>query len=337
MKCPRPLLSHADVHAEGEGGRSRGAGPFARPAQRRFWGGPEREKNWPPREDRARQVSDDGGGVRVADIREVSLEDLLAAGRVLFGPTFRADGQAWRADLKTTYRRRALETHPDRARAVGRSESDLSAEFRRVTEAYRVLSQLRAGPPPSSRRSPSPPPAAGRRSGRGASAAPFKGPGKGGGRVEPRARTTKRTEPPGHRVRYPVSLETLPRRRLKLAEYLYYSGRVPFTAFAESIAWQRRQRPPVGRIAVEWGFLEADDVGRIMEERRVRCAQTIPFGEFAVRLGYLTSFQLLAVLGRQLRMQRRIGSYFVERGLLDPLEIDDLRARIQSHNARWPR
>jgi len=255
---------------------------------------------------------------------------------VLFGPTFRADGQAWRADLKTTYRRRALETHPDRARAVGRSESDLSAEFRRVAEAYRVLSQLRAGPSPSRGRS-SPPPAAGKRTGRGAASAPFKEPRKDGARVEPWARPAKRTERPGHRVRYKVSPETLPRRRLRLAEYLYYSGRVPFTAFVESIAWQRRQRPPVGRIAVEWGFLEPDDVGRIMEERRARCAQAIPFGEFAVRLGYLTSFQLLAVLGRQLRMQRRIGTYFVERGLLDPLEIDDLRARIQSHNARWPR
>jgi len=290
-------------------------------------------ENWPLREERARQVSDDAGGVRVVQRPTESLENLLAAGRVLFGPTFRADGQAWRADLKTTYRRRALETHPDRARAVGRSESDLSAEFRRVAEAYRVLSQLRAGPVPPSGKAPSPPPSAGRRAGRGASAAASV--------PEPDRRTgapaAGPADAPGHRVRYSVHPEALPRRRLRLAEYLYYSGRVPWTAWAESIAWQRRQRPPVGRIAVEWGFLEPDDVGRIMEERRVRSAQSIPFGEFAVRLGYLTSFQLLAVLGRQRRTQKRIGAYFVERGLLDPSEIDLVRARIQRHNARWPR
>ncbi len=52
-------------------------------------------------------------------------------------------------------------------------------------------------------------------------------------------------------------------------------------------------------------------------------------------MGYLTSFQLLAVLGRQLRLQRRIGEFFVERGLLQPDELDALRARMWIHNARW--
>jgi hypothetical protein len=103
----------------------------------------------------------------------------------------------------------------------------------------------------------------------------------------------------------------------------------------EAIAWQRAQRPPVGRIAVEWGFLEPDDVARILEERRARSAGGVPFGEFAVRLGYLTSFQVLAVLGRQLRQQRRIGEFFVAQGLVEADEIDDLRRRLARHNARW--
>jgi hypothetical protein len=132
-----------------------------------------------------------------------------------------------------------------------------------------------------------------------------------------------------------VHPEALPRRRLRFAEYLYYSGRVPWTAFVEAISWQRAQRPPVGRIAVEWGFLEPDDVARILEERRARSAGAVPFGEFAVRLGYLTSFQVLAVLGRQLRQQRRIGEFFVQQGLLEADEIDDLRRRLARHNARW--
>ncbi len=72
-----------------------------------------------------------------------------------------------------------------------------------------------------------------------------------------------------------------------------------------------------------------------MEERRVRGAQQVPFGEFAVRMGYLTSFQLLAVLGRQLRMQKRIGEFFVEHGFIEASEIDDIRRRILRHNVRW--
>jgi hypothetical protein len=127
----------------------------------------------------------------------------------------------------------------------------------------------------------------------------------------------------------------MPRRKLRFAEFLYHSGRVPWTAFVESITWQRAQRPPVGRIAVEWGFLEPEDVGRIMEERRQQGAHQVPFGEFAVRMGYLTAFQLLAVLGRQLRMQKRIGAYFVEHGYIEADEIDDIRRRILRHNVRW--
>ncbi|MGC4000191.1 MAG: molecular chaperone DnaJ [Anaeromyxobacter sp.] len=331
------------------------------------------------------------------DTLQVTLEDVIAAGRVLFGPAFHAQGQGWRADLKTTYKRRALETHPDRARSVGRSESDLSSEFRRVADAYRVLSQLAAGPlptaapvdppapprpprprpPPTARAArPQPPPAqppppaaepppgarrpaseardAARRRAEAAAAAAAAEAAANAAAPEPPPGRAQRPAPsaaapgpaaapardpgstvPGHRVRYSVHPDQLPRRKLRFAEYLYYTGRVPWTALVEAIAWQRTQRPPVGRIAVEWGFLEPDDVGRILEQRRVESATATPFGEYAVRLGYLTSFQLLAVLGRQLRLQRRIGEFFVARGWLDAEEIDDLRRRIARHNAKW--
>jgi len=288
---------------------------------------------------------------------DVTQDDVVAAGQVLFGPAFRADGQGWRVDLKTTYRRRALETHPDRARATGRSENDLTREFRRVSDAYRVLSLLAGGPvplpgaPEAAAAQPSRPPRP-RRARRDPEPADAPPPRPRSARTAPpRAAHAEETarqpgpsappgeapsrDVPGHRVRYSVHPEALPRRRLRFAEYLYYTGRVPWTAFVEAIAWQRAQRPPVGRIAVEWGFLEPEDVARILEERRAKNASTVPFGEFAVRLGYLTSFQVLAVLGRQLRLQRRIGEFFVERGMLGAEEIDDLRRRISRHNAKW--
>jgi hypothetical protein len=305
------------------------AGPAFRPpgAAAFLEGGPgRRDENWLPAAERARQISG-GAGVRAMDTVQFTLEDMIAAGRVLFGPAFRADGLGWRADLKTTYRRRALETHPDRARSMGRSESDLAAEFRRVAEAYRVLSHLAAGPIPGPRPSARP----GSRERAAASArAPAEPP-----RSSPPSPGAARPDAPGHRVRYSVHPQDLPRRKLRFAEYLYYSGRVPWTVFVEALAWQRRQRPALGRLAVEWGFLEAEDVGRIMEERRVRGAQATPFGEFAVRLGYLTSFQLLALLGRQLRMQRRIGEFFLEKGLVDPGDLTEIQDRILRHNSRW--
>jgi hypothetical protein len=111
---------------------------------------------------------------------------------------------------------------------------------------------------------------------------------------------------------------------------------VSWTELVDAIAWQRAQRAPLGRIAVDFGFLARDDVGVILERRREAGANGVPFGEWAVRQGFLTSFQLLATLGQQLRQQRPIGRYFVDRGLLDAAEIEELRRRIFRHNARWP-
>ena len=136
-------------------------------------------------------------------------------------------------------------------------------------------------------------------------------------------------------MRPSVRPEDLPRRRLRFAEYLYYSGRVRWSELVEAIAWQRGQRPPIGRIAVELGFLAHDDVGVILERRRLAGANGIPFGEWAIRLGYLTPFQVLAILGQQLRSQRPIGQYFVERGILGPDEVEEVRHRIVRHNVRF--
>jgi hypothetical protein len=135
-------------------------------------------------------------------------------------------------------------------------------------------------------------------------------------------------------VRVGVSSDGLPRRRLRLAEYLYYAGIVPWSALVEAIAWQRAQRPPLGRVAVDFGFLASADVAEVLERRRAAGAAEVPFGEYAVREGYLTPFQLLASLGQQLRLQRRIGAFFVERGLLDEIGLEEAHRRLARHNAR---
>jgi hypothetical protein len=267
------------------------------------------------------------------ETQEITFEDVLRAGRILFGPAFIAEAAGWRDDLRSAYRRRALETHPDRARALGRAERELIREFAAVSDAYRLLSCLRAGPLPRGTvqgpppRPPWRPPHAARR--------PAPRP------AEPRATAPRQPAPhpqgftAGPRVRVGVRPQDLPRRRLRFAEYLYYSGRVRWTELAEAIAWQRAQRPALGRIAVEFGFLEPDDVGMLLERRREAGAAGVPFGEWAVRQGYLTPFQLLATLGQQLRLQRPIGQFFVERGLIDAGDIDLVRRRILRHNARF--
>lgn len=257
---------------------------------------------------------------------ERSWDGVLDAGRVLFGA--RAEtvlgGRGWRRELKRAYRRRALETHPDRARSLGRAESELAREFRAVVAAYQLLM-----------------------------AAPERLPARSRGRP-PAPRSTPRREPPAGRAR-PARDEApatpdrrrsrkaagsrgtgigLPQRRLRLAEFLFYSGRIPFEALVEGLAWQRRQRPPVGRIAVESGYLTQAQVLEVME-RRLRSGDVfVPFAEYATRIGLLTPFARLAVLGRQRKRQRRIGRFFAERGWVTEEELDAARGEMLMHNLR---
>jgi len=267
--------------------------------------------------------------------REVSWEELVHAGTVIFGPGFAAaaHGAGWRTELRAAWRRRVLETHPDRAAVLGRSEASLQREFRAVAEAFALLESFAAGSraPPSPRAGPAvaSPPGATHRPPPPRGAAPRPPPAPPPRAPPPRAApppTAQTAEGPGPR---------LPRRRLRFAEFLYYSGRVSWQSYVAAVAWQRGQRPAIGRLAVDLGLLGQRDVIDLLERRRREGAQTQPFGEFAVRRGFLTRSQLLAVVGRQKQGERRIGQYFVEQGLLTAEDLDGARLALFGHNARY--
>ena len=224
------------------------------------------------------------------------------AGELLFGPGFEPPrdqgGEAWQREVREAWRRRALETHPDRAAALGRDEREMAREFQALLEAYRTL---RPPGEPAAKAAPARPPAPRRPS----------------------------RAPVDHLHR-----GALPRRALLFAEYLYYSGRASWRNLVEAVAWQRRQRPAIGRIAVEWGHLDDGQVREVLQARR---GGAKPFGETAREMGLLTGAQLLALLGRQRRLQRRIGEYFVEAGILGQGEVPALEAELLAHNARFRR
>ncbi len=69
----------------------------------------------------------------------------MTAARTLFGPEARVNDEfVARLDepgLKRVFRKRALETHPDRAKTLGRSEMLMRAQFHRVNQAYELLAE----------------------------------------------------------------------------------------------------------------------------------------------------------------------------------------------------
>ncbi|MBK8171882.1 MAG: J domain-containing protein [Sandaracinaceae bacterium] len=105
--------------------------------------------------------------------------------------------------------------------------------------------------------------------------------------------------------------------RFRFAEFLVRTGRISRDTMVEAVRWQRRQRPSVGRLAVEAGFMTDDQVWEVLHERRKSHAFAERFVEFACKRGYLSQMQASAVVAKQERMHRRIGEYFIEQRLFD--------------------
>ncbi len=238
----------------------------------------------------------------MGSVETATREQLLRAARLVLGPERTPEvGEGLRlSELRQAFRRRALETHPDRAALLGRPEPELAAEYNALAEAYRLLEahaarrvRLNTKPAPAPRDGAAPAPSS------------------------------------DHYAGSPV-----PRRPLRLAEWLYYSGAVSWRSAVEAVTWQRRQRPPLGRLATDWGWLAAGEVALLLAGRRRDGRPGEPLGEYAVRKGRLTRAQLLALLGRQRRLQRRIGTYFVESGILREEEIAAACGTLLAHNAR---
>lgn len=102
-----------------------------------------------------------------------------------------------------------------------------------------------------------------------------------------------------------------------LGRYLHRRGLITLRQLISAVAWQRAQRPSVGQIAKAWGILTEEQVIAILKGKETGEL----FGDYAVRAGYMTPFQRLAVVGRQRVMQKPIGTYFVEQGILTEEQV----------------
>ena len=204
--------------------------------------------------------------------------------------------------LKAVYRKKALETHPDRAVALESTSRDLEERFKEINAAYQQLHNylenperftLLDGAPPQAHRRPQP-----NRtwSGEGSAGRRFAGP--------------------------------MPKRVLLFGQYIYYNGFISYRQLIEAIVWQKMRRPLFGTIAVRWGWLDDEEVRQILSGRH----RGEKFGESALRAGLLTPNELRIILGRQRMLQPKIGKYFVEREILPASVVETMAAKMRHHN-----
>ena len=269
---------------------------------------------------------------------------LLDACAVLLGPQARRAGPALLrqltvATVRAAFHRLALRTHPDRA--SGPADGALFIEASRAYELLMAFLLSRRtpedarrqgayqGPAGSARPRPRAPGqnpfTAGQRQSAGAGQRQSAGPGHphtGGAAHGAKARAER-----GREIFYHGPL---PRRRLRLAEFLYYSGCISWQSLISSIVWQRSGRPKFGEIARQLQLVSASDMTRVLLAR-VRHEQT---GAAAARLRLITVEDVRRVLTIQRARQRPIGRYFVERERISDPEMTRLLHELFRHNAR---
>ncbi len=246
--------------------------------------------------------------------------ELFNACRVLFGAELNITRDFLEylqfSGLKTAYRKRALETHPDRVAILGgdddeRRHSDL---FRQVQSAYENLSSYLDAREKGVIIVPGAARAESRRN------HGFSRPARAAGNT---------TSARGWDIDN-LFQGTLPERELRLGHFLYYSGYISWRQIIQALIWQRTQRPRLGEIGRRFGWLDDQDILTVLRSRRTPA----PFGRAAIDLGLLTERQVQTLIWRQKSLQRKIGEFFLEEKILAFEELVALIRDQQLHNAR---
>jgi curved DNA-binding protein CbpA len=235
--------------------------------------------------------------------------DVLEACQILFGAKIVVSRDflfyLQPSGAKTAYRRKAKETHPDLYQGGDPEILQQQADtFREVTQAYELVSLFLREREKHLEQVPTP-------------------------HLHRREDTTSRP-PSGASSSSPSASASPPSRELEIGLFLYYRKVISSRMLAEALIWQRRQRAAFGEVAHRWGWLTDADLERISVTR-------IPFsrfGERAVHLGLLTPAQVRTLLFYQRARQKRLGEFFIERGLLSRQEMDQHVEDLRRHNAR---
>ncbi|MDR0868862.1 MAG: J domain-containing protein [Planctomycetota bacterium] len=121
---------------------------------------------------------------------------------------------------------------------------------------------------------------------------------------------------------------TVPKRVLRLGEFLYYHRKISWENLFSALVWQRLSRPRLGEIALEKGLFKAGDM---IDLRRYRHVGEV-MGEAAVRLRIIDERQLRVLLGYQKMYNCPLGRYFVEERLIKPEELNRYLHLQRHHN-----
>lgn len=280
-------------------------------------------------------------------------QELYRACRIIFGSDLTVSREFLEyiqfSGVKSAFRKKAMETHPDRLTGHDELAIKRSARmFHSVQQAYEKLMQYLEAREKGFRFHDSGPSSPGtfcpvRRS-------PFQTkPPRGKGPVA----KNKFSAPAGmwqgksragefhhegesQRTFYARDLYqgSIPERQLLFGHYLYYAGQVSWQSVIKALMWQKAQRPRLGKIARERGWLSSEEIFLVLKGCISSC---LPFGQQALQEGLLTKTQLLTLLFEQRRQHKKVGQFFIKQNILTSQQLQVLLGRFQRHNARLVR
>lgn len=267
-----------------------------------------------------------------------TIEQLLKDCAILFGESAEFS-QAFldylqQGGLKSAYRQRVMETHPDRLRVLPEPHRPLQVNtFHEVQAAYERLEQfikmrdageqliirLSQGKQSRSTRAPS---------GKTQSQSSFRYADitrvdeikpfilKTGGIVHNLGRSQRLYSGP------------MPERPLLFGNFLYYLGLTNWHTISRILITQRLGRPRLGEMAQQLGILTPAQIDQILATR----TRGTRFGEKAIDLGIVRPEQVLRLVARQNFLQKKFGTILREKELVDAKELQELLRLFRFHN-----
>ena len=242
---------------------------------------------------------------------EISRQDLFNACESLFGADIDVSIEFLKylkpSGVKAAFRKKALETHPDRTIMLAGETVSLEERFKEINLAYQLL--------------------------KGFLDCPWKYHLGEDGSLYRRKDWPVRPAP---KKTYDVTRETryvgrIPQRKLLLGQFLYYSGHISMTTLIKAIVWQRLQRPLIGALAVRWDWIDSENIRDVIQQRH----KGEKFGECALRRGHISKYKLVLLLDRQRMLQPKIGNYFIEHKIIPSHKISNLVDELKAHNKKF--
>lgn len=121
---------------------------------------------------------------------------------------------------------------------------------------------------------------------------------------------------------------SLPARKLMFGEFLVYRGFCEWNEVMAALTGQRQKRPRLGKIGCDFGWITTQDIFTIFHHLRPGAR----FGETAVRIGLLTQQQLERLLRHQMIRQPKIGQVFLQNNLLSQKQLQEMLWHLSKHN-----